>query len=363
MKQPPSSTSDSATTLLPPLVAARSGPPEALKDEEAALRAQLFDVCHIGLVLRAVLGVQVLLSLGVALQARDAVQWLWQLASASFVSMTAVLAWLVLVCAGKRLLAQLSSFGQWLALAALGAASASLAWQLLNVAEGEPGNGFRLLAVALSGATVASSLWLWLRSRQRWQRPAAAMAQLVELQSRIRPHFLFNTLNSAIVLVQLDPQRAEKVLEDLSELFRVALSESGAAVSLDEEIELARRYLEIEQIRFGERLRLRWRLDPQAGAVRVPPLLLQPLVENAVRHGVEPNDDGGEIEVLTRCRGSQVELRVSNTVGQGASRPGHGLALDNVRERLLLMHDVAAQFEVHAEPRRYVVKILLPLQS
>ena len=360
MKQPPSSSSDTTTTLLPPLLATKPGPQDA---DEAARRSQLFDVCHMGLVLRAVLGVQILLSLGIALQAQDPGQWLWQLASASFVSMTAVLAWLVLVCAGKRLLARLGSVGQWGALAALGALCASLAWLLLKSAEGEPGSSFRLTAVALSGAGVASSLWLWLRSRQRWQRPAAAMAQLVELQSRIRPHFLFNTLNSAIVLVQLDPQRAEKVLEDLSELFRVALSESGAAVSLDDEIELARRYLEIEQIRFGERLRVRWRLDPEAGAVSVPPLLLQPLVENAVRHGVEPNDEGGEIEVLTRRRGSQVEVRVSNSVGRGVSRPGHGLALDNVRERLLLMHDVAAQFEIHAEPGRYVVKILLPLQS
>lgn len=360
MKQPSPSSPDPGTTLLPPIVPPRT---ESTPSDDAVRRAQLFDVCHMGLALRAVLGVQIVLSLGIALQAQNPNQWLWQLASASFVSMTAVLSWLVMVCAGKHLLGRLGSVGQWMTLAGLGALCASVAWRLLNAAEGEPGTLFRFVAVALSGAGVASSLWMWLRSRQRWQRPAAAMAQLVELQSRIRPHFLFNTLNSAIVLVQLDPQRAEKVLEDLSELFRVALSENGAAVSLDEEIELARRYLEIEQIRFGDRLRLQWRLDPAAGRARVPPLLLQPLVENAVRHGVEPNDEGGEVEVLTRCRGGQVELRVSNSVGPGPSRPGHGLALDNVRERLLLMHDVAAQFELHAEPGRYVVKIMLPLQS
>ena len=168
----------------------------------------------------------------------------------------------------------------------------------------------------------------WLKLRERTQRPANALAQLVELQSRIRPHFLFNTLNSAIALVQIDPARAESVLEDLAELFRVALADASASVSLEEEIDLARRYLAIEQIRFGKRLRITWRLDPAAKRARVPPLLLQPLVENAVRHGVEPNEEGGELEIITNQKGSEVEIRITNTVGQPtqATRPRPGPA-------------------------------------
>jgi len=160
--------------------------------------------------------------------------------------------------------------------------------------------------------------------------------------------------------VQVDPARAESVLEDLAELFRVALADASASVTLAEEIELARRYLAIEQIRFGKRLRIVWNLDPEANAARVPPLLLQPLVENAVRHGVEPNDDGGELEVTTARRGAEVEIRIVNTVGAPARTAGHGLALRNVRQRLRLMHDVAARFEIESTEQRFSLHILVP---
>jgi two-component system sensor histidine kinase AlgZ len=168
-------------------------------------------------------------------------------------------------------------------------------------------------------------------------------------------------LNTALALVRLDPARAEGVLEDLAELFRVAISDSGESVSLAEEVVLAQRYLAIEQIRFGERLKLSWELDPEAGVARVPPLLLQPLVENAVRHGIEPAAEGGTIRVRTRVKGGRVQLTIVNSVPEAPSRPGNGIALRNVRERLRLMHDVAAQFEVHRENTFYRVQIGIPL--
>ncbi|MFT7723604.1 MAG: histidine kinase [Roseateles sp.] len=319
-----------------------------------------FDVCHVGLVLRAVLGVQLLLALGAALVARDAGQWLTLMANGTVVTMFAVLSWLLAVCSGKRLWPRLPEPAQWLALMALGAAGALMGFALLNATAEEPAGPWRFASVAAAGASGAAGLLAWLRLREHTRRPADALAQLVELQSRIRPHFLFNTLNSAIALVQVDPARAEGVLEDLAELFRVALADSSASVPLSDEVELARRYLAIEQIRFGERLRVAWRLDPAAGAARVPPLLLQPLVENAVRHGVEPNDDGGELEVTTLRRGAEVEIRIANSVGAPARVAGHGLALRNVRQRLKLMHDVAAHFEVEAGEHRFVLRILLP---
>nr|WP_305800552.1 histidine kinase [Shinella sp. XGS7] len=329
--------------------------PHSLFDAE-----RVFDVCHVGLVLRAVLGVQIMLGLGLALAARDLAQWAGWVSSGTVVSLSGVLLWLLLVCGLRHQLARWREPWQWGVVLGLGAACASLGWQLLNLASGEVSSGFRLASVALSGLASAAVLLYWLKLRERVQRPADAQARLVELQSRIRPHFLFNTLNTAMALVRIDPQRAEGVLEDLSELFRVALAEADTVVSLDAEVELARRYLDIEQIRHGERLRVRWQLDPAAAGARVPPLLLQPLVENAVRHGVEPNEEGGDVEILTRVRGAEVEIRVRNTVGAPARAAGHGLALRNVRERLRLMHDVAARFELNAEPGRFTVRILLP---
>jgi two-component system sensor histidine kinase AlgZ len=320
-----------------------------------------FDVCHVGLVLRTVLGVQAALALGTVLLARDAAQWLMLTANGTVVTMFAALSWLLAVCAGKRLWPRLAEPAQWGVLMVLGAVSALLGFALLNLTSDEPASAWRWGSIAAAGASGAALLLAWLRQRELGQRPADALAQLVELQSRIRPHFLFNTLNSAIALVQIDPARAEGVLEDLAELFRVALADSSASVTLAEEVELAQRYLAIEAIRFGERLRVSWQLDPAASAARLPPLLLQPLVENAVRHGVEPNDDGGELSVTTQRRGSEVEIRIVNSVGAPARTVGHGLALRNVRQRLSLMHDVAARLHVEATPTRFELRILLPL--
>jgi len=322
---------------------------------------RVFDVCHVGLVLRAVLGVQGLLGLGLALAARNLDEWMSWVASGTVVTLSAVLLWLLLVCASKRLLARFSEPAQWLSLLTLGGLCSSMGWQLLSFAAFEASTLFRLVSIFVAGAAVASLMLAWMKLRERSQRPADALAQLVELQARIRPHFLFNTLNSSIALVRLDPLKAEGLLEDLSELFRVALADATTVVRLDEEVELARRYLDIEQVRFGERLRLHWDLDPAASGARVPPLLLQPLVENAVRHGVEPNDEGGDVEIRTRRRGAEVEISVSNSVGRVAQTSGHGLALRNVRQRLRLMHDVAASFELSPSPGRFAVRIVLPL--
>jgi two-component system, LytTR family, sensor histidine kinase AlgZ len=183
---------------------------------------------------------------------------------------------------------------------------------------------------------------------------------LSELQSRIRPHFLFNTLNSAIALVRAEPARAEAVLEDLSELFRSALVDKGDAVTLAQEIDLAERYLSIEQVRFGQRLRVQWSLDPAAADAKLPPLLLQPLVENAVKHGVEPSSSGADIKISTQRRGANVLIKVTNTVPAGQGERGNGVALRNVRERLRLLHDVQSDFRAALKDGVYQVRMELP---
>jgi len=232
---------------------------------------------------------------------------------------------------------------------------------VLSVGEVTPAPRTLWPVVLLIGAALAALLFGWLRLRSRAQLPADATARLQELQARIRPHFLFNTLNTAVALVRIDPARAEGLLEDLAELFRVALADSGSSVSLAEEVELAQRYLAIEQVRYGARLRVEWELDEAAGRARVPPLVLQPLIENAVRHGIDPSPEGGAIQVRTRCKQGQAVLDIVNTCSSTPSQPGHGMALDNVRERLRLLHDVAAQFSVQRDAERFRVRLAVPL--
>jgi two-component system sensor histidine kinase AlgZ len=197
--------------------------------------------------------------------------------------------------------------------------------------------------------------------RAKARMPADTSARLAELQSRMRPHFLFNTLNSAIALVRAEPLKAEALLEDLSELFHHALRDPQHAVPLASEIALARAYLAIEQVRFGERLRVQWALDPETDGAQLPPLLLQPLVENAVCHGVEPSTTGADVRISTQRRGSVAVIKVTNTVPEGQGLAGHGLALANVRERLLLLHDVQVQFRCGLRDGVFQVRIEVPL--
>lgn len=320
-----------------------------------------FDVCHVGVVLRALLFVEGSCGLALLFSSADLIGWLGRAAAVSAVALPGVLLWLAATCLLKRPLAGLAPPWQWLATGVLGAgaalAPAALVLPLgLDLLGPNP-----LLAPALAGIALACAMHGWLRLRAQAALPADTAARLAELQSRIRPHFLFNTLNTALALVRVDPARAEEVLEDLAELFRVALTDIGEAVTLDEEVALAQRYLAIEQIRFGERLQVSWELDPLAGAARVPPLILQPLVENAVRHGVEPSDRGGTIRVRTRVKLGRVLVTIVNSVGTTPSRPGSGVALKNVRERLRLMHDVAGQLETRQEDGVFRVQLVVPL--
>ncbi len=334
-----------------------------------AAAAAPFDVCHVGVVLRTAGFVLGTLAIVQSFVAAAAIDWLPRLAVTSVAALAGVLLWLAVSCALRRVLAQCADALQTLVAALLGAACGAVAGAvgvLLVAAAATPAVPERtdfapVGPSALAGLAFALLVAAWLRLRARAQGPADATARLAELQSRIRPHFLFNTLNTALSLVRLDPARAEAVLEDLAELFRVALTDSGESVSLGEEVELAQRYLAIEQIRFGDRLQVHWELDPDAAHARVPPLLLQPLVENAVRHGVEPAPEGGVIRVRTRVKLGRAVVSIANTVADGPSRPGHGMALQNVHERLRLMHDMASQFETRREGSVFRVQLAVPL--
>jgi two-component system, LytTR family, sensor histidine kinase AlgZ len=286
--------------------------------------------------------------------------WFYWMPVLCAVAVPGLFTWLLACCALKNSLARLSRRLQWAVGVALGAVCAALGYAFMQWVGLMP--DAYLAASAAAGACVAALLVAGLMLRAKAQLPAATTARLTELQARIRPHFLFNAINSAIALVRDDPARAEQVLEDLSELFRHALAESSADVSLADEVELARSYLSIEQVRFGARMVVEWDIDPRANTARVPAMILQPLVENAVKHGVEPNSKGGTIKVSTALRGASVVVRVSNTVSPVAtSTPGNGIALNNVRERLSLLHDVRASFVAQRQGDVFQARMELPL--
>jgi two-component system sensor histidine kinase AlgZ len=319
----------------------------------------VFDACQMGVVLRAVLFVEVACGAVVMFAATGFLDWVTRIALVTGGALPATVAWLLTACIAKRVLHRMSTPWQYLLTVALGALAGMYGCGVLAL------SGLLLqapwVASGFSGAFLSAVLVAGLVMRAKGRMPADTTARLAELQSRIRPHFLFNTLNSAIALVRAEPAKAELLLEDLSDLFRHALIELGDSVTLDDEIALARRYLAIEQVRFGDRLRVEWSLDPAAGVAKLPPLLLQPLVENAVRHGVEPSDTGAEVKVSTERRGSVVVIKVTNTVPAGQGEKGQGVALRNVRERLSLLHDVQGQFKSGLKNGVYQVRMEVPV--
>ena len=323
----------------------------------------LFDTCRVGEVLRAVLLVQVVMTVASLYWNLPFSEWLLRYSILTGATLPATLAWLITACALKKLLARLSPAWQYAAGVVLGALAGLYGCAMLAFAE----LVFPVpwLASALTGGLLAAGLVAALVLRAKGRMPAATLARLSELQARIRPHFLFNTLNSAIALVRAEPRRAEGLLEDLSDLFRHALANPGDAVTLEQEVTLAQRYLAIEQVRFGERLQVHWSLDPEANGAKVPHLLLQPLVENAVVHGVEPSENGSRIDILTQRKGDKVLIQVTNTLPAGqTARPsprGSGMALANVRDRLNLLHDVQGEFSAGPRQGRYVVRMEVPL--
>ena len=215
----------------------------------------------------------------------------------------------------------------------------ALAWEALNttfipVMEERGKFLARLAAMAL-----LLGLFALLLLQQHWRLRRIALqakqAELMALQARIRPHFLFNTLNTAAALARQHPDRAEGLLLDLADLFRAALSDQHA-IPLAGELELTRRYLDIESLRFGDRLRVSWELPATLPAVSVPALCLQPLAENAIRHGIERLPAGGEIRIAVREQGRDVLVEVANPCvpAVAAPAPGHRIGLEAVRARL-----------------------------
>ncbi len=231
------------------------------------------------------------------------------------------------------------------------------AWATHIAPELGPGLGRTLL---LAGV-LAAGLLAYFRLYTKAFSPALAEARLQALQARIRPHFLFNSLNAVLALIRRDPKRAERSLEDLADLFRTLMSDARQFVRLADEIALLERYAEIEHLRLGERLRITWELDRAPPDALLPALVLQPLLENAIYHGVEPGTAAGDVLVHIERRGDRVHAVIENPyIAAEQQRAGNRMALDNVRERLALFFDAEAKLEARPVGERFRIDIEIP---
>ena len=198
----------------------------------------------------------------------------------------------------------------------------------------------------------------------QWQSNVEAEAQsrVRALQARIRPHFLFNSMNTIASLTRTNPRGAEQAIADLSDLFRASLREHRERIPLAQEIEIARAYERVERLRLGDRLQVDWQIDALPLEATVPALILQPLLENAVYHGIEPLDQGGTIRVCGKREGASVVITIDNPVSSRVvgRRPGHRIGLDNVRQRLELMFHGEGEVEVFEAADRFVVTLRFP---
>jgi two-component system sensor histidine kinase AlgZ len=197
--------------------------------------------------------------------------------------------------------------------------------------------------------------------RGRALSPALAEARLQALQARIRPHFLFNSINAVLSLVRQEPRRAEAALEDLAGLFRALMGDNRQLTPISQEIELCRQYLDLEQLRLGERLQVEWHIEMMPPDALVPPLALQPLLENAVYHGIEPAETPGVVSINIHVARDRLHVMLRNPYRlTGDHHVGNKMALANIRERLQLHFDVAAELTTQVGENTFEVRMVMP---
>ncbi|MBX3704358.1 MAG: histidine kinase [Steroidobacteraceae bacterium] len=223
----------------------------------------------------------------------------------------------------------------------------------------------KFLLANLAVCAIAGGLalrYFYVSHQWRANVEAEAQSRVRALQARIRPHFLFNSMNTIASLTRSDPRLAEQAIADLSDLFRASLREHRERIPLAHEIEIARAYERVERLRLGERLKVDWQIEGLPLDAQVPALILQPLLENAVYHGIEPLDKGGTIRVTGRRDGAMAVITIGNPVEPKlvARRPGHQIGLDNVRQRLELMFRGEADVEVIETPEHFLVTLRFP---
>lgn len=350
---------------------------EDVAEEQPGLRATFLpDFCRFPVVMATILTSQ-LLGITLALASSwDGVGFWQRLALLSFHVLTIALLGSAALCVLRPVLSRCgdrtATLLAWLLLVAV---AALVTWSAFHFAplplrieifpEGEL---YALMIRSLGISAILGAMvlrYLYLHHMWRLQVEAEAAARFQKLQARIRPHFLFNSMNTIANLTQTNPGLAEEVVQDLADLFRATLSEADETSTLAKELELAYRYLNIEKQRLGERLQVLWDVEELPGDAPLPPLILQPLVENAVYHGIAPSRRPGLIQIGGRYRQGRVNLLVRNSLpGANEAAKGHTsgnrMALDNIKQRMASMFDGEAQVIIARVEGDYQVRLIFP---
>jgi two-component system, LytTR family, sensor histidine kinase AlgZ len=221
-----------------------------------------------------------------------------------------------------------------------------------------------IFRACLLSIMVTAIVLYYFHLQQRAYSPAIAEARLQALQARIRPHFLFNSINAVLSLIRSQPKRAETALEDMADLFRVLMSENRDLVPLADEISLCHKYLDLEKLRLEERLKITWQIADMPSDAMIPPLILQPLLENAVYHGIEPMPEGGEIIVKVFTKLKALHISISNPYApKNDKHSGNKMAMKNIKERLQLHFDLESSLKTSTANNRYEVHISIPAKN
>lgn len=220
---------------------------------------------------------------------------------------------------------------------------------------------WRVFVLAL---IVAATVLLYFNYRMRALSPALIAARLQALQARIRPHFLFNSINAVLSLIRTEPKRAETALEDMADLFRAVMADNRELIPLADEIAVCKQYLSLEMLRLGDRLHVTWYVDNMPADALVPPLTLQPLIENAVYHGVQASSEASEVSINIYQRRGELHAILSNPIyPEGTSHSGNRMAIANIRERLALHFDAEAGLSAKALRNTFQVHIHMPYRK
>ena len=347
-----------------PYTATRGG----VTGDDRAPRVYPPSFCRWRLLLAVVAVTQIsVMLIGLGLKQATDVGWL---GISSLYAQTLALVTAMGVCLTRAWLARLSARGAWLGswvvaiIVALTFSSvAGVLGTVFGLGPGNAGFGSFVLQSTLSVALVSLALFRYLFIRAQWkaQLLAQSEARVQALQARRRQHFLFNSLNTIASLIPEDPETAERSIEDLADLFRGSMRRADQLISLSEELRLAEQYLHMERRRLGDRIRLKWQVDELPKGASVLPFTLQPLLENAVSHGIQPRIEGGEIRVYGRSEKDNIVITVSNPVASAAhTSGGHGMALANIRERLELAFGPAASLITHQNEDQFFAVLSLP---